>query len=322
MPPGGMSVTPAFLLSQPRAGSTLVQRVIAAHPQVATASEPWFLLPLAYSLREEGERAEYWHTLAAQATQDFAAELPGGRAEYLAALGDVARRLYGKASKDGATIFLDKTPHYHFIVGELLEMFPEARFVFLWRNPLAVAASLLRTFRRGRFEPALFEGALFVGVENLVAGLAAAGERGISVRYEDLVTGDAAGWRLVMAHLGLSFDEGQIERFGEVELRGRYGDPGTESREGVLRADPTATWVSFYAGTVRQRWARRYLAFIGADGLAAMGYEREALERQLERAPGRFPGTAVDAWRAARARRVARRRRAVLALPDSPTPVP
>ena len=33
-----------FLLSLPRSGSTLLQRLLAAHPQVHTVAEPWLML--------------------------------------------------------------------------------------------------------------------------------------------------------------------------------------------------------------------------------------------------------------------------------------
>jgi hypothetical protein len=40
--------TPLFLLSLPRSGSTLAQRILAAHGGIATTSEPWILLPYLY----------------------------------------------------------------------------------------------------------------------------------------------------------------------------------------------------------------------------------------------------------------------------------
>ncbi|MBA3701438.1 MAG: sulfotransferase [Rubrobacteraceae bacterium] len=46
-----MKSTPLFLLSLPRSGSTLAQRFLAAHDAIATASEPWILLPYFYTLR-------------------------------------------------------------------------------------------------------------------------------------------------------------------------------------------------------------------------------------------------------------------------------
>src|SRR6185436_159250 len=38
------------------------------------------------------------------------------------------------------------------ILDELVAMFPEAKFIVLQRNPLAVAASILSTWHEGRFD--------------------------------------------------------------------------------------------------------------------------------------------------------------------------
>lgn len=54
-------ITPLFLFSLPRSGSTLAQRMLAAHPAVATVTEPWILLPFLYARKEEGVYAEYRH---------------------------------------------------------------------------------------------------------------------------------------------------------------------------------------------------------------------------------------------------------------------
>ena len=150
------SIRPLFLMSLPRTGSTLVQRVLAAHPGVATASEPWLLLPLLYARREDGIRAEYCHMVAANAIADFAQAREGGTAAFDQRLREFVQGVYQDASSNGAVYFLDKTPHYHFVAEELFALFPDARFLFLWRNPLAVLASLLTTFRLNRFEPYIF----------------------------------------------------------------------------------------------------------------------------------------------------------------------
>src|SRR5688572_7827725 len=137
-----MGAQPIFLFSLPRAGSTLVQRVIASHDDVHTVSEPWLLLPFLYALRTDGARAEYWHEAGAEALADFCGALPGGEDEYRAAVRELAERLYSAATPDGPRYFLDKTPHYHVIADEVMRTFPDAKFVFLWRNPLAALASL------------------------------------------------------------------------------------------------------------------------------------------------------------------------------------
>ena len=205
---------------------------------MSTTSEPWLLLPLLYGLREEGARAEYWHKAAAQAISDFCEGLDGGTDAYRREAREMALRLYSAASAPGSTYFLDKTPHYHWIAKELVDLFDEAKFVWLWWNPLAVVGSLLETFRGGRREPHLLRTDLFDGVANLIAAYEHAGPRAIGVRYEDLVTAEAP-WHRLFDHLGLEFDSELLQSFQAVSVQGRFGDrPVLEEQGGQYRLDP------------------------------------------------------------------------------------
>lgn len=42
---GGEGENLIFLISQPRAGSTMLQKVLGSHPEIHTVSEPWVALP-------------------------------------------------------------------------------------------------------------------------------------------------------------------------------------------------------------------------------------------------------------------------------------
>lgn len=317
----GLTVQPVLLMSLPRSGSTLVQRVLAAHPRVATVSEPWFLLPMVYSLRENGARAEYWHPLAAMATSDLADALPGGRNEYLAEIGRLATRVYTRLAGD-ADVFVDKTPRYHLIGEELPRMFPNARFIFLWRNPLAVTASLLQTFRAGRFEPHLFSIDLDAGLVNLTdmwkriqsSGLA------IGVRYEDLLAGTTT-WERLFAHIGLDFNPSVLADFDQVKLHGRYGDPTGTSHYQALSREPQEKWLSAFEGPIRRRWARQYLERIGNARLNSMGYDAATLLDELEATPRRSLSVPADAFRLFGSLREHRRHQRTVSAEDSPRPV-
>src|SRR6516165_4829830 len=48
-----------FLFSQPRAGSTLLQRILGRHPDIHTVAEPWIMLPSFYVMRPDRCEAEY-----------------------------------------------------------------------------------------------------------------------------------------------------------------------------------------------------------------------------------------------------------------------
>jgi hypothetical protein len=302
----------------PRAGSTLVQRVLATNPEIATTAEPWLLLPHLYARRGSGARADYWHEGAARAVSEFVARLPGGEEAYDAELRDFAERLYSRAAGD-ATYFLDKTPHYHLVVGEIARIFPEARLIFLWRNPLAVLASLLETFRGGRFEPYHFKLDLYDGVVNLTTSWRELGARACAVRYEDLVRGDEKEWRRLFGYLELDFDPGQLTAYREVDVAGVFGDPNPRAYDS-LSAESVLAWRRTLAGLLRRAWSRRYLRWIGESRLSEMGYDMNELLAELSTGPRsvRIPGN--DLFRLASSRVAACRRARALRLPETPKP--
>jgi hypothetical protein len=300
-----MSMQPVFLLSLPRSGSTLVQRVLTSTPEVATTAEPWFLLPQAYALRERGAEAEYVQVSSARAIRGFADRLPRGLEDYRSAVRDFALRLYDQAGHGEGRLFLDKTPRYHLIIDELFEWFPEARFVFLWRNPLAVAASIVDTWARGRWAVERWHVDLHDGVANLTAGFRTHEDGALGVRFEDLVEDPLTAWPRVFDHLGLTFDPAVLSSFAEVRLPGRMGDPTGVLSYRELSTEPVQKWRTILRTPVRKRWARRYLGWIGEERLAMMGYDAEELLRELDAVPIRLRGSVSDLarnayWRADR----------------------
>jgi hypothetical protein len=281
-------IRPIFILSVQRSGSTLVQRVIGAHAAVATVSEPWILLPYLYTLRPDGVLAEYPHSLMVTGVEDFCRELPAGREDYQRELHDFMLRLYRKAAGEQARFFLDKTPNYNLIADEIMDLFPDAKFVFLWRNPLSILSSLVDTWQGGHWHPTAFREDLFIGLPRLVAAYLHSSNRAHAVRYEDLVGGDGRSWRSLMEYLEIEFEPDALERFTEVRLNGRLGDPTGVKAYSGLSAEPAEKWRRTIGNPLRREWSRRYLRFLGNDRLAAMGYDGEQLIRELSSGP---PGT-------------------------------
>lgn len=276
-------IRPIFILSLPRSGSTLLQRILGSHEAIGTASEPWFLLPLLYTLRERGVHAEYEHTVMAQGVRAFAQEyLPDGLDTYRSAVHDLALRLYADAAP-GKTYFLDKTPRYHHIANDLLGLFPEGRFIFLWRNPLAVAASLIDTFGDGHWNLDVYSADLLRGLPALVDAYQAGGEQVTSTRYEDLVTRPLDEIERLLRYLGLPPDETVLTRFHELPMRNaEFWDPtGTRDYEGIT-LDPLRKWERTMANPVRKAWCRRYLRSLGEERLGVMGYSLDTLLAELE----------------------------------------
>ncbi len=285
---------PIFLLSLPRSGSTLVQRVLGMHPDVATAPEPWLLLPQVYALRERGAAAEYAHVSAARAITAFADGLPNGLDDYLSEIRGFALNLYGLAG-GGTAYFLDKTPRYYFIVDDLYRLFPEARFVFLWRNPLSVVASIVETWAKGRWALDRWTVDLHEGVERLVEASAEARPGTSATRFEDLIGTPEVSWPRLFGELGLDFQPDILQRVGDRRLTGRMGDPTGQHRYELIDREPLQKWRATISTPVRKRWMRSYLRWIGRARLATMGYELDELERDLETSRTDLRSVASDA---------------------------
>jgi len=280
-----MTQRPLFLLSLPRSGSTLVQRVLAVREEIATVPETWLLLPQVYAMRERGAFAEYGHTPASRAIREFADRLPGGRADYEEELRRFVLSLYARASGGRGTYFLDKTPRYHYVAEDLFRIFPDAKVVFLWRNPLAVVASITETWGRGRWNVGRWRSDLYDGVAGLVSAYEANAARAHAVRYEDLVGDDPAPWRSLFDYLELAFDPAALKEFRSVDLRARMGDPTGTARYETITAEPIERWKTILRTPVRKRWCRTYLEWIGESRLSTMGYRLEDLAGALDSVP-------------------------------------
>jgi hypothetical protein len=290
---------PIFLLSLPRAGSTLVQRVLATHSEISTAAEPWILLPQIYAMRSRGVVAEYNQELAAQAIHDFINELPRGIDTYRDEMTRFVMRLYSEASGGSPRYFLDKSPRYHLIVHELFELFQDAKFVFLWRNPLAVLASSNETWAGGKWSVHRWKVDLFDGLANLESAYEQHRDRAYAVRYEDLIAEPTETWPKVFQYLDLSFDPKSLSEFGGVPLRGRMGDPSGRVQYDAISTEPLDKWKRSIRNPYRKAWSRRYLEWIGERRLSLMGYRLDDLIRELDGTPSSPRLLASDLLRAA-----------------------
>lgn len=298
-PVGGATdrLRPLFVLSLPRSGSTLLQRVLAAHSGIGTTAEPWLLLPLLYADRSEGVHAEYGHALAAVALADFTRSLPGGRAEYEAHLREFVLGLYRRAAGEGHRYFLDKSPRYCLIADDIVRLFPEGRFIFLWRNPLAILASIAETFHGGRWNLHPQKALLFDGLPRLVEAFERHRTRVLGVRYEDLVGDPEAELGRVLRYLELPEEPGLLDAFPRVQLEGRMQDPTGTRRYDRISREPLEKWKAVVRNPLRKAWARRYLAFLGAQRLSTMGYDPGVLLEELRRVPFTARGVGSDALR-------------------------
>lgn len=282
---------PVFLISLPRSGSTLLQRMLMAHSQVASHAEPWFLLPLVYSSKKESIRTNYGQKQAYKAIHNLYRSLPDGKSDYLSSLAGSARCLYQKLS-GGASFFVDKTPRYYFILDELHWMFPEALFIYLYRNPLSVFASSIESFSSNRarrldhLDRDFLEGPGYISESfNLNQSNI------LKVRYEDIVLNPEETMSQVCRYLNLDLEQGMIKKFSQSQING-HGDERGIARYKSL-SDNTQRWKMLLDNSYRKFRAIQYIKNIDSRYLEQGGYNRENLLFELR---NHNPALASPEW--------------------------
>jgi len=272
-------VTPVFLISLPRSGSTLLQRLLATHEAIATCAEPWIMLPLAYISRTNGIWTQYGHHQSVKALHCFENHLDMGQTIHVEAIRAYGMTMYRAAAR-GCPWFLDKTPRYYHIIPFLAEVFPDARFVFLFRDPLSIIASMIDVVRGNsirRVDHLAHD--VDVAPRLMVRGIQHVGNRGIILRYEDLVQTPEVHLERLFEFLGLPPEKEALRKFVDVSFQG-LGDPLTESKKRNI-SGKLDKWRDIVDSPLRRLYVRRKLRFWNDRYLEIGGYPREALFRNL-----------------------------------------
>lgn len=279
-----------FLISQPRSGSTLLQHILGSHSEIHTLPEPWIMLHLVYALRPTGLRAEYDSKYAYLALKEFVARIGTGNGEalYIAAVRNMALAIYGQALKSSRKrYFLDKTPRYYFIARELYQIFPNATFIFLIRNPLAVLSSILEVNFKGDWRQMFAQEDrkhdLFTAPRLILDAIEAIGEQAVVVKYEQLVTRPKEVVKYLCQRIGVKFEIEMLNYGGKVRFDGTtFVDPKSVYKHDRPVTQYVDDWVLRLNSPQKVRIAKEYLSELGEDTVRRLGYSYEELWDKLE----------------------------------------
>jgi tetratricopeptide (TPR) repeat protein len=187
---------PLLIVGMPRSGTTLIEQIISAHPQVAAGGELRFwsdahteqekgLISLAFDGKKAGGKANDYLTLLSQ-------------------IGPHAQRV------------TDKMPNNFFHIGVIHLLFPKARFIHCRRNPLDNCVSLYMTPYRHRpayaqtREDIVFYYRNYLKLMKHWRMVLPAG-RILEVDYEDVVANKEAATRRVLDFCGLGWDDACLQ---------------------------------------------------------------------------------------------------------------
>jgi hypothetical protein len=269
-----LTADPIIVYGAPRSGTTYLQQILNAHPEVFISDETrvfaWLfqaaeMLPL-------DERLVV--TNRDQFMDELRAVLPGSIRDFYRSLAPNAR-YWG-----------DKNPHYADLNNGLcLEtvayLYPGSRFIHIIRDGRDVAASILRkTHPTGERWMPKFRGAHYTWMSIVDRGSAFGRwvdpNRCLELRYESLVADDLSVSEEIFEFLGIDFHQDVVSFLkGQLEERTPFKGPTRDLSQGVTTSD----WADLFSADEQAE----SLDLLGGR-LVRLGYETDAsLARLRER---------------------------------------
>ncbi len=126
---GAASERPVFVLGMPRSGTTLVEQILASHPQVHGGGELRTMRQICDAMAAEVGSAQPFPECARELDADSAAQLGRRYLDHIATLSETAARV------------IDKMPHNFQRVGAIALLLPGARLIHCRRDPLDTCLS-------------------------------------------------------------------------------------------------------------------------------------------------------------------------------------
>ena len=177
-----------FLLSLPRSGSTWVQRNIMKRKNVKTLPETWLFLSLASAFKPSSMLTEYNALLQNKAFLELEQRAVDKKIILNQVLKSVAEEICEQLNLEKKEFFLEKTPRNLLILDDLIEAFPSATFINLFRDPADIMISMAQTWGGGYTTLFRYEVDFKVGLPAMLKN--ASHPNAINIYYEDLLIND------------------------------------------------------------------------------------------------------------------------------------
>lgn len=222
-----------FLMGFPRSGTTLLEQVLASHPDVEALEERETLLDAQRAFQMRPNDLE-------RLAEAGEAELASLRAAYW-------ERVRAEGGQPDGKVFVDKHPLRTFHLPLVLKLFPEAKILFARRDPRDVVLSCYRrrfTMSGSAYQFLTLPGAAgYYDAAMMIADVLdpAMGPRTLVVRHESLVDDFDRTVGEVCDFLGLTFSEAMRDFAGRGRDRAVATPSGAQLARG-LSAEGVGAW--------------------------------------------------------------------------------
>jgi len=236
---------PLFLLGAPRSGTTLLCKILNAHPRVLMTNENAVFLQLAEAVEKSRGGSKNGVAYGKQYHEKWA-DFLDARAQGL--IEDYYSELATTEGKSDLAYWGEKHPHFVSCLDWLGTHWPQARFIYLVRDPRDSACSIGDMTGKGATRGIEVWRNFTRTTEKHLAGVPE--ERKAFLKYEDLVADYTGVSDKLLDTLGLKPDPAvheHIERFRDVDAHRLSPGVVNGLRRAVEKRDFAATAVGRHA---------------------------------------------------------------------------
>ncbi len=266
-----------FIISQPRSGSTLLQKILWQHSKIHTIGEPYFAFFPLLPLSSKAETiTDFAIPKAYQQLKLFLDSDDKNRTQFQKDTKATLLNMYGRAMQGQKEIFfLDKSPKYHNVLPELQELFPEATYIYLIRHPLSVLASLMKWSKVQWSHLRKSRDDLEEGPRTIIRALSEHKNKSnhIKIHFEELVKNPQKQISILLSVIGLEFEPDMLDYQKDNVPEGGWNVSGNTGSFDHIENSSADAWQKYFKTPQLKLLAKGYMKNLGDDTLNQFGYE-------------------------------------------------
>jgi len=276
---------PVFVIGSERSGTTLVMAILGCHPRIAVPEVTWYyprFRPYLHTYGDLGNRDNF-RTLALEMAhglrvpywrmdvepESFANAIAARAAEIEQSFAGVFAAMFERyAVHEGKPRWGEKTPYNIFYLDRILEDFPNAQFVYIYRDGRDASAEFLDS----AFGPTNIYSAARIWKDGQQAALAfrqqRTGDQWFDIKYEELVRNPVDHLRRLCTFLGEEYTDA-LMAFHTTPTAKRRG----ATKDNWALAHPIS---DRHVGIYREQLSLRdqkIMSWVAGDMLRELGYE-------------------------------------------------
>jgi hypothetical protein len=163
-----------------------------------------------------------------------------------------------------------------------MECFPDAYYIFLWRNPVSTVSSFINITGSNAFAIENIKAELYLGLSRMCQESQRTDRRILRINYEKAVDDPDETAEAIFKFLSLD-PSVALRDLGSVAIRGSLGDPGDLRASGTVVRGRDGSRNNALCSPIRKRFMLSYLEWIGAERLSYMGYDLGELKGEVRR---------------------------------------